>query len=241
MITMFGMYLFQRYLNKLEDYKFEILWEQKILRRQRIYWLLALVYYFVAVALITQILLWGNSSILLGFFVIIFTLIIYGGYFIRRLFIFIGANIDAVETAKTFGIDENSLKVMGGIILILMAISMVNGTTKEKTEEESKNNEGLAIIPIGIPIAFGTGLFTTIIIFKHQAQTATDLVSISLAFLINAFFMYLALRNSIYIKKYLGLTGQNIITKLMGLIVGAISVQFIVSGIIALSKIYLEL
>lgn len=145
-----------------------------------------------------------------------------------------------------FGIDENSLKVMGGLVLILMAIQMVNGNKKSKkpTKEEGsdlKEQEDLSVIPIGIPIAFGTGMFSTIIIFKHQAQTATDLVSISLAFLINAFFMYLALRNSIYIKKYLGLTGQNIITKLMGLIVGAISVQFIVSGIIALSKIYLEL
>ncbi len=71
---------------------------------------------------------------------------------------------------KVFGIGEDSLKVMGGIILLLMAISMVNGTTKEKTEEESKNNEGLAIIPIGIPIAFGTGLFTTIIIFKSSSS-----------------------------------------------------------------------
>ena len=121
---------------------------------------------------------------------------------------------------KLFGIDENSLKVMGGIVLILMAISMVNGTTKPKDDNtlDEKNNEELSVIPLGIPIAFGTGLFTTIIIFKHQAQTALDLFSISMAFCLNALVFYLILKNSIYIKKYLGLTGQNIITKLMGLI-----------------------
>ena len=142
---------------------------------------------------------------------------------------------------KLFGIDENSLKVMGGIVLILMAISMVNGTTKPKDDNtlDEKNNEELSVIPLGIPIAFGTGLFTTIIIFKHQAQTALDLFSISMAFCLNALVFYLILKNSIYIKKYLGLTGQNIITKLMGLIVGAIAVQFIVSGIVNLSKGYL--
>jgi multiple antibiotic resistance protein len=142
---------------------------------------------------------------------------------------------------KLFGIDQNSLKVMGGIVLILMAISMVNGTTKateDKTLSE-KNDEELSVIPLGIPIAFGTGLFTTIIIFKHQAQTALDLFSISMAFCLNALVFYLILKNSIYIKKYLGLTGQNIITKLMGLIVGAIAVQFIVGGIVSLSKGYL--
>ena len=142
---------------------------------------------------------------------------------------------------KLFGIDENSLKVMGGIVLILMAISMVNGTTKPKDDNtlDEKNNEELSVIPLGIPIAFGTGLFTTIIIFKHQAQTALDLFSISMAFCLNALVFYLILKNSIYIKKYLGLTGQNIITKLMGLIVGAIAVEFIVGGIVSLSKGYL--
>jgi len=166
----------------------------------------------------------ATTTMIIAFFVVLFT-----GEFILQL----------------FGIDENSLKVMGGIVLILMAIQMVNGSKKSKkpTKEEDsdlKEQEDLSVIPIAIPIAFGTGIFSTIIIFKHQAQSATDLLSISLAFLINAFFMYLALRNSIYIKKYLGLTGQNIITKLMGLIVGAISVQFIISGVIELSKIYLK-
>ena len=142
---------------------------------------------------------------------------------------------------KIFGIDENSLKVMGGIVLILMAISMVNGTVKTKNDKslDEKKDEDLSVIPLGIPIAFGTGLFTTIIIFKHQAQTFMDLFSISMAFCINALVFYFILKNSIYIKKYLGLTGQNIITKLMGLIVGAIAVQFIVGGIVSLSKGYL--
>ena len=143
---------------------------------------------------------------------------------------------------KIFGIDENSLKVMGGIVLILMAISMVNGTVKTKNDKslDEKKDEDLSVIPLGIPIAFGTGLFTTIIIFKHQAQTLFDLFSISIAFCLNALIFYLILKNSIHIKRYLGFTGQNIVTKLMGLIVGAIAVQFIIGGIVALSKIYLH-
>lgn len=140
---------------------------------------------------------------------------------------------------KIFGINEDSLKVMGGLILLFMAISMVNGTAQESAKDDSKNDEEKAVIPIGIPIAFGTGLFTTVIIFKHQAETFVDLVSIAFAFCINAFLFYLILKNSIYIRKYLGVTGQNIITKLMGLIVGAIAVQFIVSGVVHLGKSYL--
>lgn len=140
---------------------------------------------------------------------------------------------------KIFGIDENSLKVMGGIILLLMAISMVNGSSENKQKEKDKKDEDLSVIPIGIPIAFGTGLFTTIVIFKNQAETFSDIVSITLAFCVNALLFYVILKNSIYIKKYLGITGQNIITKLMGLIVGAIAVQFVISGIVTLGKSYL--
>jgi len=140
---------------------------------------------------------------------------------------------------KIFGIGENSIKVMGGIILLMMAIAMVNGNSKKSKNDDNKSDEDLAIIPIGIPIAFGAGLFTTIIIFKHNANTLVDLVSITLAFCINAFLFYLILKNSIYIKKLLGATGQSVVTRLMGLIVGAIAVQFIISGIVNLTKVYL--
>jgi multiple antibiotic resistance protein len=172
---------------------------------------------------INKVALKSTLTVIIAFFVVLIT-----GDFILKL----------------FGIGEHSLKVMGGIILLLMAISMVNGSASDKKQsneedKELQEHEDLSVIPIGIPIAFGTGLFTTIVIFKHQAVVFTDLLSITLAFLVNAALFYIVLKNSIYIKKYLGLTGQNIITKLMGLIVGAISVQFIVSGIINLAKMYL--
>ncbi len=146
---------------------------------------------------------------------------------------------------KMFGINENSLKVIGGIVLILMALTMIQGSKEadkkinKDEENEIKEHEDLSVIPIAIPITFGTGLFTTIIILKHQLESFADMFAMSMAFLVNAFLIYISFKNSIYIKKYLGLTGQNIITKLMGLIVGAIAVQFIVSGLIELSKFYL--
>jgi multiple antibiotic resistance protein len=143
---------------------------------------------------------------------------------------------------KLFGISEESLQVMGGLVLLLMALTMVRGSSSTETQDDSKcskKDEEMAVIPIGIPITFGAGLFTTIIIFKNQVENSIELFTLVLAFCINAFLFYLVLRNSIYIKKYLGVTGQNVVTKLMGLIVGALAIQFIVSGIIHLSKNYI--
>ncbi|PHR69464.1 MAG: antibiotic resistance protein MarC [Arcobacter sp.] len=145
---------------------------------------------------------------------------------------------------QIFAINANSIKVMGGLVLILMALQMVRGSNKSKKptkaeEKDSKEQEDLSVIPIGIPITFGPGIFTTILIYKQEASTFTDISIIIIAFLINAALIYITFKYSIYLKKILGLTGQNIVTKLMGLIVGAIAVQFIISGIVSLTKAYL--
>jgi len=145
---------------------------------------------------------------------------------------------------KLFGIDINSLKAMGGIVLLLMAVNMVNGHSKKRShhtkeeEEDSKEHENIAVIPIGIPIIFGPGIFATIIVFKSQAVNVPDIFSLIIAFLINMLLLYLTLRNSIYIKKVVGITGERIVTRLMGLITGAIAIQFIVSGVIEIAKRY---
>jgi len=146
---------------------------------------------------------------------------------------------------KLFGIDMNSLKAMGGVVLLLMAVNMVNGYSKKKShhskeeEDESKEHENLAVIPIGIPIIFGPGLFATVIVYKSQALNVSDVFSLIFAFLANAFILYLTLRNSIYIKKVVGITGERIVTRLMGLITGAIAIQFMVSGVVEIAKKYI--
>ncbi len=146
---------------------------------------------------------------------------------------------------KLFGIDMNSLKAMGGVVLLLMAVNMVNGHSKKKShhskeeEDEAKEHENLAVIPIGIPIIFGPGLFATVIVYKSQAENIQDVFSLIFAFLINAFILYMTLRNSIYIKKVVGITGERIVTRLMGLITGAIAIQFIVGGVVEIVKKYI--
>lgn len=144
---------------------------------------------------------------------------------------------------KLFGIELDSLKAMGGIILLLMAIKMVEGSLEPKNQtpeerEEVKHNHEFAIIPLGVPITFGPGIFATIVIYKAQANSFIDLIALCGAFMITALATYIIFRNSLYIRNVLGITGQKIVSRLMGLIVGAIAVQFIVSGVGALWREY---
>lgn len=145
---------------------------------------------------------------------------------------------------KIFGIELDSLKVMGGIVLLLTGLKMVSGAIEDKNQtkeekDEAKTCEDFSIIPLAIPITFGPGIFATIVILKGHSHSLEDLLALVIAFLLVALAVYLSFKNSIYIKKYLGITGQKIISRLMGLIVGAIAVQFILSGITALVEGYL--
>ncbi|MDD3342637.1 MAG: MarC family protein [Sulfurospirillaceae bacterium] len=143
-----------------------------------------------------------------------------------------------------FGIEIDSLKVMGGIILLLTAIKMVQGSmeAKNQTEEERAEaikNDEFSIIPLGIPITFGPGIFATIIILRGHSESVTSVAALILAYLVVSLSVYLAFKNSIYIRHYLGITGQKIVSRLMGLIVGAIAVQFVVGGITTLVSHYM--
>lgn len=172
---------------------------------------------------INQIAWKATMTIIVAFFVVLLT-----GNFLLNL----------------FSIEIDSLKVMGGIILLLTAIKMVQGSmesknqTEEEREEAIKNDE-FSVIPLGIPITFGPGVFATIIILRGEHLEFVSLSALVLAFFIVALSVYLAFKNSIYIRKYLGITGQKIVSRLMGLIVGAIAVQFIVGGVSVLVKHYM--
>lgn len=143
-----------------------------------------------------------------------------------------------------FGIEIDSLKVMGGIVLLLTAIKMVQGSmesknqTEEEREEAVKNDE-FSVIPLAIPITFGPGIFATIIILRGHSHDIISIAALVIAYLIVALCVYLAFKNSIYLRKYLGITGQKIVSRLMGLIVGAIAVQFVVGGITTLVSHYM--
>ncbi len=138
---------------------------------------------------------------------------------------------------RAFGIDQHSLKVIGGIVLLMMALEMLGSGNSRilSTDNQAK----IGVIPLGIPIIFGAGLFTTVIILRQQAKSLSGTGVTIAAFLVNALAIYFALRHAIHIRKILGRTAENVITKLMGLITGAIAVQFIVDGIVTLGKHYL--
>jgi len=141
---------------------------------------------------------------------------------------------------KLFGINIPSIKAIGGVILLTVALHMVQGRevvpTRSTEEEhlEAAEKEDIAIIPLTIPILFGPGSITTLIVLSEKAQTFLEKWLLAGGVAITTLVTYLTLRNGIYISKFLGVNGIKIATRLMGLVIGAIGFIFLVGGVKAL-------
>ncbi|MCK4808524.1 MAG: NAAT family transporter [Candidatus Aenigmarchaeota archaeon] len=129
-----------------------------------------------------------------------------------------------------------SFKIAGGILLGMISFQMIFGQkqkTKHTSEEEDEweTMENLAITPLAIPLMTGPGAITTGILLYSSAVSAEQKIFVILAVVIACMLAYVIFRSSDRIFNLLGTTGTKVITRLMGLILLAIAVQYITGGI----------
>jgi multiple antibiotic resistance protein len=137
---------------------------------------------------------------------------------------------------RFFGITVGSLETGGGIIMLLMAINMLNaqiGNTRATAEEtqEAENKDSIAVVPLAIPLLTGPGTISTVIVYANKSHRWFDLLSLVAIGVVLALIVYFALRLAEPIARWIGRTGINIGTRLMGLMLAALAVEFIVDGL----------
>jgi len=140
---------------------------------------------------------------------------------------------------RLFGISVASFRVGGGILVLLTSISMMNAriSAVKQTPEESKEAEGkenVAIVPLAVPLLAGPAAISTVIIFTHRFPGAQSKMLLIFSIVIASALVWISLRLSIPLSKKLGRTGLNNITRIMGLLLSAIAVEFITSGLLEL-------
>lgn len=134
-----------------------------------------------------------------------------------------------------FGISVHSFRVGSGILILLMAISMLHAKispisqTKEEADE-SRDKESIAIVPLAIPLLAGPGAISTVIIDAHRASGIAHYAIISFEVVLLSLILWIVLRLSPFISKHISATGINIFTRIMGLILAAIAIEFIANG-----------
>ena len=86
---MLVVYFLSKWLDKKDDYAFEQIWEKRFVGRMRYYMIGFVIYFFLVVGALVELLLWGNDSVLFALFIMFFTGIVYGFYLLRSLLRFL--------------------------------------------------------------------------------------------------------------------------------------------------------
>lgn len=139
---------------------------------------------------------------------------------------------------RFFGISLASFSVAGGILLLLQAVSMMQARAipMRQTHEEAEEafeKDAVGVVPLGVPLLAGPGAISQIIIFSHGSgiESLARQASLLLPIAFVAFAVWLTFRAAMPLSRRLGATGIHIVTRLMGLIIAAISVEMIARGL----------
>lgn len=135
---------------------------------------------------------------------------------------------------RFFGITVDSLRVAGGILLFLVAIDMLRAKPYKKVTqaeiEDATTREDISIFPLAIPLLTGPGAITTVIVNMGASSIFIEKILVLLAICVTFCATYVILRSAEYVDDLLGVTGIMVFTRIMGLILGAIAVDFVSVG-----------
>ena len=136
-----------------------------------------------------------------------------------------------------FGITIPALRTAGGILLLLIAIDMVfarhSGATSTTTEEEveSRRRDDISVFPLAMPLLSGPGAISAIILLTTGAPSDIDYWLVFVALVIIMFAAWLTLLLAIPIQRLLGITGLAVVSRMVGILLAALAVQFLFDGV----------
>lgn len=135
---------------------------------------------------------------------------------------------------KMFGITLPAFEIAGGLILLLIGIDMLQArrSTQDNPSEteEGSQKEDVGITPLGIPMLAGPGAISTVMVLMGASPTLVHAIPILLAIAVTALASYIILAGADKVRAKIGETGIRIMMRIMGLLLTAIAIQFIING-----------
>ncbi len=133
-----------------------------------------------------------------------------------------------------FGISMPSFQICGGILLLIMAISMMLGKHQiiESGQNGKSDKELIAFVPLSIPLLAGPGAMSNMIIVAHQAPNLINQSFLVLPCIAVSLLIWLTLSFAENISRMIGAIGTKIITRVMGLLLGSMAIEFITRGVL---------
>jgi len=134
-----------------------------------------------------------------------------------------------------FSITIPAFRIAGGLLLFRVAFNMLYGVTPgtkstEEEKEETLEKEMIGIVPMGIPLLAGPGAISTVMLYNSQGNLGSSII-VFISIFATLLITYVLLRNVDRIFNRLGRVGSLAISRIMGLILAAIAIQFLINGV----------
>ncbi|QCB47409.1 MarC family protein [Hydrogenophaga sp. PAMC20947] len=145
-----------------------------------------------------------------------------------------------LQILEFFGISLASFQVGGGLLLLTSALSMLNAqpaeakVTQEEMDDASAARTSVAVVPLTIPLLTGPAAMSTVVIYADQAKTFFQHAALVGYGVVIALATAVCFALAKPIARFLGQTGINVMTRLMGLILAALSVEVMAAGLMKL-------
>ena len=138
---------------------------------------------------------------------------------------------------KVFSITIGAFQIAGGIVLFTVAMNMLRASPPLRLKQTSKEmreamaKEDPSIVPLAIPMISGPGAITTVLVLASDAKGYGELPILLLCIIIPIIIVYQVLLHVPRVSKYLGTSFLSTLNRIMGLILAAVAVQFVINGI----------
>ncbi len=149
------------------------------------------------------------------------------------LFILLAALLLGEAILEFFGISIHSFRTAGGILLLLMSVNMLIGDKPKLAPDDSDGDatSSVAIVPLSTPLLAGPGAISTVILDAHKGSNVGHYGAMALVLVVLSLIVWFTFLIAPWVSQRLGRIGSNIVTRMMGLLLAAIAVEFIAGGL----------
>lgn len=131
------------------------------------------------------------------------------------------------------GISMAAFRMAGGILLFLTALDMLferRTQRRQGTADAEPEGDDPSVFPLAIPLIAGPGSIATMILLTGQNDTTANLIAIHAVMALVIVFVFILFLLAAPLERLLGPTGINVVTRLLGMLLAALSVQFVIDG-----------
>jgi multiple antibiotic resistance protein len=129
------------------------------------------------------------------------------------------------------GISMSAFRITGGILLFLTALDMLFERRAKRREDQADERPDPSIFPLAIPLIAGPGAIATVILLADQQEGWIGLASVVGVMISVVLILFIFFLGAGLLERVMGKTGINVVTRLLGMLLAALSVQFVLDGL----------